>query len=315
MRHIIGISIGGTKTAICYAFLNDKNDILSIEKKVIKTDPNNPYKTMDLVYSAIDSFPQDFDFVSVIVGSPLDAEKGIIKAPSNLPGWIEFPVCKLLNERYNVKSALLNDADASALAEYYYGAGKNKGYKNFIYMIVGTGFGSGLIINGKLYPGSTYTAGEIGYIKSLPTGYMPRNKKPGTFEGFVSGGGIGDYANIFVKYSPESSLTKIKEGEITAKDVFVHARNGDEFALSVVKQCAIRLGEAVTIMINLLNPDAIAIGGIYPRGLDLLEKQVLETVKENALPINFGHVKIVPSELEEQIDDYSSLMAIINKAI
>ena len=313
MRNIIGISIGGTKSAICYASLDEHNQILSVDKKVAKTNPNDPYKTMSLVCEALDTFPQDFDYISIIAGSPMDAEKGIIKAPSNLPGWIDFPICKFLKDRYKVNTSLLNDADASALAEYHYGAGKDKGYKNFIYLTVGTGFGSGIIINGELYSGGCFNAGEIGYIKCSDSGYMPRNKKPGTFEGFVSGGGMGDFANTFLKDFPKSTLNKIEKGQISAKDVFEHAKANDEFSLKIVNQCAAKLGEAVSIFLNLLNPDAIAIGGIYPRGISLLKEPMMKSIKEHSLTLNFEHVKIVPSLLEEKIDDYSSLMGIFKK--
>ncbi len=312
MKHIVGISIGGTKSAICYATFSGDKTITSIEKKVVVTDPNDPYKTMELVYEALDCFPQDYEFISVICGSPMDAEKGIIQAPSNLPGWIDFPICDLLKNRYHVNSNLLNDADASALAEYHFGAGKNKNYKNFIYLIVGTGFGSGIIINHKLYTGSTFNAGEIGYVKASDNGYMPRNKHPGTFEGFVSGGGMGDFANLYLLEHPEveSSLNKYPKGQVTAKDVFFEARNGDEVALMVVNQCATKLGEAISLYLNILNPDAIAIGGIYPRGIDLLKDKMFEVIEKNALVLNYNHADIVPSELNENIDDYSSLMGI-----
>lgn len=310
MRHILGISIGGTKSAICYATLDDNKEIVSIDKRVIKTNPLDPYQTMDLVYQEIDQYPQDFDFISVICGSPMDADKGIIQAPSNLPGWIDFPICPLLEERYKVKTAILNDADASALAEYHYGAGKGQNFKNFIYLIVGTGFGSGIIINEKLYYGSCSNAGEIGYVKCSDSGYLPRNKQRGTFEGFVSGGGMGDFANLYIKDYPDSLLNKIEKGKITAKDVFIAAHQDDAFALMIVNQCATKLGEAVSIYLNLLNPDAIAIGGIYPRGIDLLKEPMLKIVKEKALRPNYEHVKIIPSKLAEEIDDYSSLMGI-----
>ena len=90
-------------------------------------------------------------------------------------------------------------------------------------------------------------------------------------------------------------------------------RKNDEFALEIVNRCATKLGEAVSIYLNLLNPDAIAIGGIYPRGIDLLEKPLMESIKKHSLAQNFAHVKILPSELEENTDDYSSLMGIFKQ--
>ncbi|MBO6280808.1 MAG: ROK family protein [Bacilli bacterium] len=307
MRHIIGISIGGTKTAICYATLGDNNEVLEVVKKQTPTLPFDPDTNMKNIYKAIDEYPQDFDFISVIAGSPMDADNGLILAPSNLRGWHDYPIVNLLKERYKVDSTLLNDADASALAEYIYGVGK--GSRNFVYLTVGTGFGAGLILNGQLYSGGCFNAGEIGHLRGSETANGPtRNEKKGSFESLVSGGGMGDYANAFIKDHPNSLLNKYEK--ISARDVFTEARNGDEFALFIVNQCATKLGEALSIILDLLNPDVVAIGGIYPRGLDLLEKTVLKVAEENSLPINFHHAKILPSELEEKIDDYSSLMGI-----
>ena len=305
MRHIIGISIGGTKSAVCYATLEGK-EIIHIEKKQIPSSPHDPYKNMEDVCGIIDTYPQDFDFISVICGSPMDAKKGIICKPSNLPGWIDFPILDILKKKYNVPATLLNDADASALAEYHYGAGQ--GTDNFIYMIVGTGFGSGIIINGKLYTGSSCNAGEIGHVRVSEDGYMPRNKKPGSAEGFVSGGGVGDEGELLSKHHPNSSLKNYYK--VSGKAVFDEARKGDELANMIVDQCAKKLGEAIAIYLDLLNPDMIAIGGIYPRCLDLLEEKVHESAKANALDLNYDSAKIVPSMLDERIDDYSSLMGI-----
>lgn len=305
MRHIIGISIGGTKSAVCYASLEGQ-EIISIEKKQIPTNPLDPNKEIEELFELINSYPQDFDFISVVAGSPMDANKGIICQPSNLPGWIDVPIVSLLKERYKVPCVLLNDADAGVLAEYHYGAGK--GSTNFVYIIMGTGFGSGIVINERLYRGSNNNAGECGHVKVSDEGYMPRNKKPGSAEGFISGGGIEDEAKMLSKYHPSTSLAKIEN--ITGKVVFEEARKGDELASLIVQQCARKLGEVISIYLDILNPDRIVIGGIYPRAVDLLEKEVLSVVKQSSLKESYECVSIVPSALAEKIDDYSSLMGI-----
>lgn len=304
---IIGISIGGTKTAVCYATI--KNDeIVNIVKKQFPTSPLDPDKNFADICDSIDSYPQDFNYISVIAGSPMDAVKGLICAPSNLPGWHDYPLIDNLKSRYHCNSSLLNDADASALAEWKFGVGK--GYKNFIYVTVGTGLGSGLILNGKLYSGTSFNAGEIGHVKVADDGYMPRNEKPGSAEGFVSGGGVGDLGKLLSKHRNDSSLYKMND--ISARKVFEEARKGDKLANEIVDKCATKLGESISVLIDLLNPECIAIGGIYPRCKDLLEEKVLEVCKKSSLKINFNACKICPSKLEEKIDDYSSLMNYFN---
>ena len=128
-------------------------------------------------------------------GGPLDIEKGLILSPPNLPGWDKVPIVKYFQNRLGVKTSLLNDANACALAEWRYGAGK--GCRNMIFLTFGTGIGAGLILNGRLYSGASGMAGEIGHIRMEKTGPLGYGKK-GSLEGFCSGGGIAMLAKVKV---------------------------------------------------------------------------------------------------------------------
>lgn len=294
MKKVVGIAIGGTKSAVTLAIVD--KEIKIIKKISFSTLKDDADATLNLIYNAIDSFDESFDEISVICGGPLSSKNGIIIGPSNLPGFKNFPIVKLLKKKYNVPVNLLNDADACALAEYYFG--DYKGYKNFIFITFGTGIGAGLIINGKLFSGTCDGAGEIGHVRIKRTSLEARNGKKGSVESLASGGGIEDYArHLFNK-------------NITAKEVFELAKKNDPVALKVVDKCAKSLGEAVSILIDLFNPEAIVIGGIYPRNLDILEKKVKSIAKKNSLKPNFKCCNILPSSLKENIDEYSSLMSI-----
>jgi glucokinase len=110
--------------------------------------------------------------VGISCGGPLDGKKGMVLSPPNLPGWDEFPVVRLVEEKTGIRAKLSNDADACALAEWKFGAGK--GCKNMVFLTFGTGFGAGLILNGALYTGANNMAGEIGHIRLErfgPVGY------------------------------------------------------------------------------------------------------------------------------------------------
>ena len=298
---VIGVSIGGSKTAVTHAFFDGK--FSNIEKKTFATDPNDPDKVMDNIFKCVKEFNYPVDVISLITGGPQDTKNGMMLKPPHLPGFDNYPIVKTLKDKYQCNVYYLNDADACALAEFKFGAGKR--YKNVAYLTFGTGFGSGLILNGRLYTGNNGMAGEIGHIKlsdNGPIGYG----KTGSAEGFVAGGNIPVWSKEYIQ-GKETNLHKYSQ--LTTKDIANEARNGDKVALEVFDIVADKLGEAISVLLDLLNLELVVIGGIYPRCLDLLEKKVKESVKRNS--INHEACKIVPSELNEQIDDYSSLVGIL----
>lgn len=291
--HRIGIAIGGTKSAVTFAEI-DENEIKIIEKINIKTNPESASETYEKLVEAIDSRNFAFDSISVICGGPLDPIGGTINKPANLPGFDNFPIVKLLNDRYSKPVSLLNDADACALAEYKYGVGK--GLKNFVYITFGTGLGCGLILNGRLYSGTNAGAGEIGHVRIKSQGHFARNGKKGSSESFASGGGISDLSLSYF------------ETRKSAKEIFDLARKGDEKAKKIVSIVATSLGQVVSTCVDLFNPECIAIGGIYPRVIDVLQDKMMKTVRKESLPMNLSSCKILPCSLQEKIDEYSSLM-------
>ena len=298
---VIGISIGGTKTAVIHAFYD--GTFSNIEKKVFSTNPNNPKEVMDNIFKYVEDFSYPVDVISLATGGPQDTKKGLLLKPPHLPGFDNFPIVKILKDKYQCDVYYLNDADACALAEFKFGAGK--AYKNGAYLTFGTGFGSGLILGGKLYAGNNGMAGEIGHVRlsdNGPVGYG----KVGSVEGFVAGGNIPLWAKELIQ-NKETNLHKYNQ--LTTKDIAYEARNGDKVAIEIFDKVAERLGETISILLDLLNLEVVIVGGIYPRCLDLLEKKVKESVKKNS--INFDVCKIIPSELNEQIDDYSSLVGIL----
>ena len=158
---VFGISIGGTKTAVTHAFYD--GNFSNIEKVVFSSFPNNPDEEMKKIASIIDEFNHQVDMISIAVGGPLDINKGLLLKPPHLPGFDHYPIVDILEEKYHTKVYMLNDADACALAEHKFGAAQ--GYKNVAYLTFGTGIGSGLILNNKLYTGNNGMAGEIGHVK------------------------------------------------------------------------------------------------------------------------------------------------------
>ena len=300
---VFGISIGGTKTAVTHAFYD--GSFSNIEKEVFNSFPNDPEKEMNNIFSLIDKFNYPVDVISIAVGGPLDINNGLLLKPPHLPGFDRYPIVQILKDKYQSEVYMLNDADACALAEFKFGAGRS--HSNMAYLTFGTGIGSGLILNNKLFTGNNGMAGEIGHVRlneNGPIGYG----KVGSVEGFVAGGNIPQWAKEFIK-GKTTSLDKYQN--LTTKDIATEARLGDKVALEIFDEIAKRLGESISILVDILNLDLVVIGGIYPRCLDLLEAKVLESVKNNSIQNNFDVCKIAPSELKEEIDDYSSLMGIM----
>lgn len=300
---VIGISIGGTKTAVVHATFD--GTFKDINKIVFPSNPNEPNQEMNDIFDAIKKINYPVDAISVITGGPQDTRKGLMLKPPHLPGFDNFPIVDILKEKYKCDVYYLNDADACALAEFKFGAGK--GYNNIAYLTFGTGFGAGLVLNGKLYTGHNGMAGEIGHIKLSENGPIGYNKK-GSVEGYVAGGNISKWAKDFIK-NKETSLNNYKE--LTTKDIAFEANNGDKAALEIFDIVSSKLGETISILIDLLNLDAIVIGGIYPRCLNLIEEKVKLSAKNSSILPNYEAVKILPSLLNEQIDDYSSLVGIL----
>lgn len=302
-KYCLGISIGGTKTAVSHAcFDGEFKDVI---KETFPTNPNNPFEVLENIYKCIEKINKPFSAISVICGGPLNVKKGTILKPPHLPGFDDFNIVKTLNDKYDVPVTLLNDADACALAEYKLGAGR--GYKNVAFITFGTGLGSGLILNGELFTGNNGMAGEVGHVRlseNGPVGYG----KVGSSEGFCSGGNIPVWGKTYI----ENKKTNLHNYEVlTTKDIAYEANNGDEVALEIFDIVATRLGETVSILIDLLNLDRVIIGGIYPRCENLLKEKMIETVKKESIKDNFEVCSIVPSFLRENIDEYSSLVGLL----
>ena len=210
--YILGIDIGGTKCAAVTAEYTGGN-ITLIKKEKCATDLKiSPTEMIQKLFTLADSIlDKKPDAIGISCGGPLDSKKGIIMSPPNLPGWDNVEIVRLFKERYGVKTVLQNDANACAMAEWKFGAGK--GCDNMIFLTFGTGLGAGLILGGRLYSGTNDNAGEVGHIrldKFGPVGYG----KSGSFEGFCSGGGIAQlgYIKALEKLFTEKVVKMIKKG-------------------------------------------------------------------------------------------------------
>ncbi|MBR3753584.1 MAG: ROK family protein [Clostridia bacterium] len=243
-------------------------------------------------------------------GGPLESRKGVIMCPPNLPDWDNVPLVEMTEKRLGVKTILQNDANACAVAEWKFGAGR--GTSNMVFLTFGTGMGAGLILDGRLYSGTNDMAGEVGHIRIAPDGPEGYGKK-GSFEGYCSGGGIARLAKSIAEKKldegVEMSFCKDKSelDSITAKSVAEAAAAGDETAKEIYGICGEHLGKGLAVIIDILNPEAIVIGSIYERSSALLKEKMQETLEKEALSLSCGVCRILPAELGDSIGDFAAL--------
>lgn len=308
----LGIDIGGTK---CSVVIGD--DSFSIKKKVIfETRVERGYEAILAEFQKhIDSLLVDFEGsqlkrIGISCGGPLDSAKGIIYSPPNLPGWDNVPIVEIFSRKYGVETALQNDANACALAEWMMGAGK--GTRNMIFLTFGTGMGAGLILNGQLYAGTNDLGGEVGHIRLAPDGPVGFGKA-GSFEGFCSGGGIAQLARSMVseklKNKQPVGFCSSPEmiGEIDARMVFLAAQAGDRVANEIIQISADYLGMGLSLLIDILNPECIVIGSIYARNEELFKPLIDRVLKKETIPSALEVCRIKPAELGDSIGDYAAL--------
>lgn len=290
----VGLDIGGTKCAISTGGCSD-DSIKILSREEFPTAGLTWQQVLDEFERRIDAIVTSGVVVSAIgisCGGPLDSKSGVILSPPNLPGWDEVPIVGRFAKRFNVPVHLQNDANACALAEYRFGAGR--GTRNMVFMTFGTGLGAGIVIDGRLYSGANDNAGEIGHIRLAPSGPVGYNKE-GSAEGFCSGAGI-------------ARLAKIRKGlDITAKELFSRVRAGDPDCTEVFVESAEKLATILAFTIDILNPEVIALGGVFMRNADLFMKIVNPILDREALPLARKVCRIVPAGLGESVGDYAAL--------
>jgi glucokinase len=313
MSLLAGVDIGGTKCAVCLGRL--KASGVEVLGKARFPTPPAPDLALEQVRLALEDLLVEQGgarpgAIGISCGGPLDSRRGLVLSPPNLPGWDRVDVFTSLRAAFGAPVGLQNDANAGALAEWQWGAGR--GCQNMIFLTFGTGMGAGLILNGRLYAGTNDMAGEVGHLRlaeSGPAGYG----KAGSFEGFCSGGGIAQLAQAMAEerlragqaplYCPDREALPA----VTAEEVGEAARQGDATALEVWRIVGRQLGRGLAALVDILNPERIVIGSIYARQRALLEPVTLQTLREEALPRSLAVCQIVPAGLGESVGDLAGL--------
>jgi glucokinase len=285
---ILSVDIGGTKVAV--ALVTRQGDILAKQQQL--TELSGPQAVVGQIVEMAASFSshEPFDLCGVSVPAALgsiDTDR-VIWAP-NLPGWRDIPFREQLRDALKCPVALEFDGHASALGEWWRGAGQ--GAMDVASIIIGTGIGAGMVVDGHIWAGRNRLAGAVGWFPMMgPDG-------PDHWENIAAGPGI---TRRIVQLLEAGECSSLPADDLTAKDVFDAARSGDPLALRVIEETAEAIGHGVAMIISFANPEVVVLGGSVGQQGDLLLPIVREVAAKWAQPISAHQVTIVSSTLGEE---------------
>ena len=298
--YVVGMDIGGTNTV--FGIVDQDGNVVCQDS--VKT------KAYPIIEDYVNAIGEKLDVLIESVGGK-DKINGMgVGAPNGnyYTGNIEFapnlswkgivPLAKLFGERIGVPCKLTNDANAAAIGEMTYGAAK--GMKHFIMITLGTGVGSGIVIDGKLVYGHDGFAGELGHVIAVPDGRLCGCGRKGCLETYCSATGIVRTAKevLTSSYDP-SMLRNIPESELTSKDIFDCAMAGDAIAKDIFQKTGELLGKSLANFTAFSSPEAFIIFGGLAKAGDLIFKPVKEAMQENMLAVFKNKVKVLPSQLKD----------------
>lgn len=263
---IVGVDLGGTHVRA--GRVRDGK----IESRVSRpiSGAASASVVLDEVFSAIDAvLDGGISGIGFCVPSMVDVERGVVYSVANIPSWHEVPLKEELERRYGVRSFINNDANAFAIGELYFG--KGRGYRNVVGIVIGTGLGAGVVVNGRLYSGANCGAGEIGNIAY----------RGSTLESWCSG--------TFLR----------RASGMAGEAVYDRARAGDRVAQELLASVGTALGEAILIVLYAYDPEIVILGGSVSRAYPLFEQAMRERLQSYAFPHALRRLQIACTETND----------------
>jgi len=306
MKYAIGIDIGGTKISVTLGTSQGK---ILIRKKIMTRLHAGSKTCLKEILAAIQALFREFkltskDILGIGIGAPgaVNSKTGVLPRSPNLAGWAGMPIVRILRNKFKLPVYIANDANAAAFGELVFGAGRKM--QNIIYVTVSTGVGGGLIMNGKLYEGAGFVAGEIGHMSIVPEGRLCKCGRRGCLEMYASGTAIARFYN------------EAKKKQLTgAKEVGFAAASGDRTAIQSYEKAAYYLGIGLANLMNILNPEVIVVGGgVLKSSLPSYWKKVLVSAKQHAWPEAFRTTKILKSPLLGHSGDLGALALVFKNS-
>lgn len=299
--YVLGIDIGGTDTVS--GMVDARGEVLASSS--IKTNKHSDFNDyLNDLHSEVTRMLADNDAEDKILGIGIGAPNanyytGMIESNVNLPWPTPLPLAQLVSEKFGIPVTITNDANAAALGEMTYGAAR--GLNNFIMITLGTGVGSGIVINGQLVYGEDGNAGELGHtIICKNNGRLCGCGRTGCLETYWSATGVARTAREYLELSEEDSLLRnIPANSITSKDVYDAAMKNDKIANKIFEFTGRVLGEAFANFTVFSSPKAIILFGGLTKSGELLMRPIREAMEKNMMKAYKGKVKLLLSELKE----------------
>lgn len=298
--YVVGMDIGGTNTV--FGVVDSRGNVLATDS--VKTQQYSDVdEYVDAVCKKLLPLVQKVGGAGKIKGLGIGAPNGNyyngnIEYAANLPWKGIIPLAAKFEEQLGIPTALTNDANAAAIGDMTYGAAR--GMKDFIMITLGTGVGSGIVINGQLVYGHDGFAGELGHVTVKEDGRLCGCGRKGCLETYCSATGVARTAREFLVARSEPSLLRnIPAEEIQSKDVYEAARKGDKLALDVFKFTGEILGKALANFIAFSSPEAIVLFGGLAKSGDYIMKPIQQAMDDNVLPVFKGKTKLLLSQLKD----------------
>lgn len=301
--YAIGVDLGGTN--ISAGIVSSSGKVIMREKipTMVSAGGKTVVNRLALIISMLlQKAPSGIrkKIVGIGVGIPgmVEHEKGIVHEPPNIPALDGVNVKKFIQNKFKKPAFIANDANAHALGEHMFGAGK--GTKNMICITLGTGLGGGIILNNHLYVGSFENAGEFGHIVIRKEGIPCNCGNHGCVEAYVGANFIAARAMKAIKAGTKSSVVKLVNGDlskITPRLLEQAARKGDKYARELWAEVGKEIGTAIVSLANILGPEKVVVGGGVSRAGDILFKPMIKEFKSRSYRYLRERVKIVPGKL------------------
>jgi len=292
MPRIVGIDLGGTSIRAALA----TGPTSYAERVVRQPTPalDGPAAVIEAcAKAAIDAAGGTPDGIAIGIPGPVDPENGVVFAAPHLPGFEDFPARDMLAEAAGCPVAIHNDSNLAGYAEW--AAGMGRGARTFVFVIVGTGIGGAVIIDGSLLVGTAGTAAEVGHVPHSPDGPRCGQGHPGCLEGVASGTGIARRAAAALAAGEESQLRGVRP--LNASVIADAARAGDALAVRVYAEAGRALGRSFGALVNILGPDAIAVGGGVGSHSDLVDAPMRAAMAEIAFETPLSRCRLGQAEL------------------
>jgi glucokinase len=294
---VLAIDIGGTKLAA--GIVNAAGGILA-RREVPTLAAEGPERVLHRIVRLAEDVlaaprvsGDSLQRIGIGCAGPVDRRAGLILNPPNLPGWVRVPLVERIEKALGLPAVLENDANAAALGEFRYGAGK--GANSLVYLTVSTGIGSGIILDGKIWHGLKDGAGEVGHMTLLPDGPICGCGNRGCLEAFASGPSIARRAREALATERPSRLREV--GDFTAADVVRLAQEGDALAAEVWDETVRYLGLGVAAIVTILAPERVVIGGGVTQAGDFLFERLRREVRRRVKLVAVESVPILPAAL------------------